>query len=146
MTCVRCQHTECKKAGYFGKRRIQRWRMGRSGNVRFVPSSTAYRVLQGKGQIREVRIDDVGPVSRDPMFRDSIEEGSARDRVVRLLRGFRSGDAIPPVEVVKGSGYGHPHKLTHGAHRFYCSLAAGFTHVPTVEGFDSKRTLAAHAG
>lgn len=25
MTCVRCQHTECKRFGYFGKRRIQRW-------------------------------------------------------------------------------------------------------------------------
>jgi hypothetical protein len=107
-----------------------------AGMSGFVLTSTAYRALQGKGQIREVRIEDVGPVSRDPMFHDSIEEGSARDRVVRLLRGFRSGDAIPPVEVVKGSGYGHPYKLTHGAHRFYCSLAAGFTHIPTVEGFD----------
>src|SRR5205823_3413655 len=26
MTCVRCQHQTCKRFGYFGKRRIQRWR------------------------------------------------------------------------------------------------------------------------
>ncbi len=26
MTCVRCQHTNCVKAGSFGKRRIQRWK------------------------------------------------------------------------------------------------------------------------
>jgi len=26
MTCTRCQHHTCKKFGYFGKRRIQRWR------------------------------------------------------------------------------------------------------------------------
>ena len=26
MTCIRCQYTTCKKFGYFGKRRIQRWR------------------------------------------------------------------------------------------------------------------------
>ena len=26
MTCIRCQHQTCKKFGYFGKRRIQRWR------------------------------------------------------------------------------------------------------------------------
>jgi len=26
MTCIRCQHSECKRFGYFGKRRIQRWR------------------------------------------------------------------------------------------------------------------------
>ena len=26
MTCTKCQHQICKKFGYFGKRRIQRWR------------------------------------------------------------------------------------------------------------------------
>src|ERR1700683_3988797 len=26
MTCVRCQHETCKRFGYFGKRRVQRWR------------------------------------------------------------------------------------------------------------------------
>jgi transposase-like protein/IS1 family transposase len=26
MTCTKCQHQSCKKFGYFGKRRIQRWR------------------------------------------------------------------------------------------------------------------------
>jgi transposase-like protein/IS1 family transposase len=26
MTCVRCQHQTCKRFGYFGKRRVQRWR------------------------------------------------------------------------------------------------------------------------
>jgi transposase-like protein len=26
MTCIKCQHQACKRFGYFGKRRIQRWR------------------------------------------------------------------------------------------------------------------------
>ena len=26
MTCTKCQHETCKRFGYFGKRRIQRWR------------------------------------------------------------------------------------------------------------------------
>jgi IS1 family transposase/transposase-like protein len=26
MTCIRCKHQTCKKFGYFGKRRVQRWR------------------------------------------------------------------------------------------------------------------------
>lgn len=26
MTCLKCQHQNCKKFGYFGKRRIQRWK------------------------------------------------------------------------------------------------------------------------
>lgn len=34
MTCIRCQHTVCVKAGAFGKRRIQRWKCT-SCKVRF---------------------------------------------------------------------------------------------------------------
>jgi transposase-like protein len=26
MTCIRCTHGTCRKFGYYGKRRIQRWR------------------------------------------------------------------------------------------------------------------------
>ena len=26
MTCLKCQHQTCKRFGYFGKRRVQRWR------------------------------------------------------------------------------------------------------------------------
>ena len=54
-----------------------------------------------------------------------------REDVVRILKGFRDGDPIPPVEVrhIDGSRYA----LYHGQHRFYCSVAAGFTHVPAVE-------------
>jgi transposase-like protein len=26
MTCLRCQHQTCKRFGYFGRKRIQRWR------------------------------------------------------------------------------------------------------------------------
>jgi hypothetical protein len=33
-------------------------------------------------------------------------------------------------------GNEHKYTLTAGAHRFYCSLAVGFTAVPAVQGFD----------
>ena len=107
----------------------------------FVPTFTAYRVNQRLFyNAREVPIKDVGPVLRNRgvgIFNDSEEEGSARERVVRILRGFRFDDAIPPVEIVQGqAGYPYQYKLVHGAHRFYCSLAAGFKCVPTTEGFD----------
>jgi len=107
----------------------------------FVPTFTAYRVNQRLFRdVREVPIKDVGPVLRDPgvgIFNDSEEEGSARERVVRILRGFRFDDAIPPVEIVQGpAGYPYQHMLVHGAHRFYCSLAAGFKSVPTVKGLN----------
>ncbi len=110
----------------------------------FVPTFTAYRVNHRQFQnVREVPIKDVGPVSRNSgvgIFNDSEEEGSARERVVRILRGFRFDNAIPPVEIVEGqAGYPYRYKLVHGAHRFYCSLAAGFTSVPFIEGFDQNR-------
>jgi len=108
----------------------------------FVRNSNAYRVRESNTEqwIFEVCIGDVGPVRRVPgvgIFNDSIEEGPARTRVVRILRGFRVGDAIPPVEVVEGKHEDpHRYKLVHGTHRLYCSLAAGFTHVPAVQGFN----------
>ncbi len=110
----------------------------------FVPTFTAYRVNQKSFQnVREVLITDVGPVGRDPgvgIFNDSDEEGcSAQERVVRILRGFRFDNAIPPVDLVRGqAGYPYRYKLVHGAHRLYCSLAAGFKCVPTIEVFSKN--------
>ena len=90
-------------------------------------------------EVFEVLIEDVGHVQRSPgigIFNNN-EISSARERVTSILRGFREGTAIPPVEVVMGGyGYPYPYKLVHGAHRFYCSIAAGFTHVPALLGFD----------
>ena len=113
-----------------------------AGMAGFVPLFKAYRVNHSLFQnVREVPLEYVGPVSRNAragIFNDSEEEeGSARERVLRILHGFRFDDAIPPVEIVEGqAGYPHRYKLVHGAHRFYCSLAAGFKCVPSIEGFD----------
>ena len=109
---------------------------------KFTPTTISYLVNTeaAKGQnIFNVKINDVSPVKRKPgvgIFNDN-EEASAKDRVVSILSGFITGSAIPPVEVVPASkDSGFQYKLVHGAHRFYCSLAAGFTHVPAIEGFD----------
>jgi hypothetical protein len=79
------------------------------------------------------------PVYRAPgigIFNDN-DEATAMERVVSILRGFRSGAAIPPVEVVRQpTRADFRYKLVAGAHRFYCSLAAGFYHVPALMGFD----------
>jgi hypothetical protein len=71
----------------------------------FTPSSAAYPAdpdaFPGQ-RIFEVRIDDIGPVRRAPgfgIFNDDRETGiSAHDRVIRILRGFRSCALIPPVQ------------------------------------------------
>jgi hypothetical protein len=110
----------------------------------FVPTRRTYRwqqPLNKENPVREVRIENVGPVNRAPgvgVFNDDAYEGiTAHDRVVKILRGFRSGDVFPPIEIVEAApGYGHRYRLVHGTHRMYCSLAAGFSHVPVVNGFD----------
>jgi hypothetical protein len=108
----------------------------------FVPPGTAYRVDRSapKGQrVFEARIDDIGPVLRHfgvGIFNNN-EEMTARERVLRILNGFRTGVAIPPIELLDmPAGSPFRYKLTAGTHRLYCSLAAGFTHVPAMEGFD----------
>lgn len=108
----------------------------------FKPASIAYRVEMNDTQsngIFEVSIDEVGPVQRAlgvSIFNDS-DGATARDRVVSILRGFRAAALIPPVEVVsEPAGSLFRYKLVHGAHRFYCSVAVGFSHVPAVMGFD----------
>jgi hypothetical protein len=88
-----------------------------------------------------VRIDEVEPVPRQlshGVFNNDSQAGlSARDRVVRIFRGFTTGAAIPPVEVVMlSAGSVYKYRLTHGAHRFYCALAFGFSEVPAIDGFD----------
>lgn len=72
---------------------------------RFVPSGRTYRVdlNSAKGQmVFEARIDEIGPVRRAPgigIFNNN-EEKTARERVVCILTGFRTGATIPPIELV----------------------------------------------
>jgi hypothetical protein len=113
-----------------------------AGMVGFVPANRTFRVdpSAAEGQtIFQARIGEVAPLRRNPgvgIFNND-HEATAQERVVRLLRGFRNGDAIPPVQLVADASLeGCRYKITHGSHRFYCSLAAGFTHVPAIVGFD----------
>ena len=112
-----------------------------AGMQGFVPLTRAYLVnndsVKGR-KLFEVRIIEVRPVIRNPgvgIFNDN-KEASAKDRVVSIFKGFRTGSPIPPIEVVfEPDGSNFRYKLVAGVHRFYCSLAAGFSHVPAVEGW-----------
>jgi hypothetical protein len=113
-----------------------------AGMPGFKAAEPAYRVdvSQAHGlHIILVPISDIEPVRRvlsHGVFNNN-EEMSAQHRVVRILKGFRKEEPLPPVEVVRNPpGSARPYKLTAGVHRLYCSLAAGFTHVPTIEGYD----------
>jgi hypothetical protein len=109
-----------------------------AGMYSFVAISRAYR---SDRKPVEVRIVDIGPVGVQRqsigIFKDSLDFGiSARERVIKILWGFRCGEAIPPVQVVEAdAGYGYKYRLTDGVHRLYLSIAAGFTHIPTIKNF-----------
>ena len=114
-----------------------------AGMEGFTPEERSFRPGQSQWPelpIGEVAIDDVRPLRRQGshgVFNDNPESGSAHDRVVRILLGFREDSPIPPVEVARSAhGTGSKFKLIHGAHRFYCAEAAGFSHVPAVEVVD----------
>ena len=105
----------------------------------FVPQARAFRPDRRAKGVFEVSLQEVAPLKRKPgvgIFNDN-EEATARERVLRILRDFRDDAEIWPVHLVKlapGDAFGY--RIGHGSHRFYCSLAAGFSHVPAFEGYD----------
>lgn len=112
-----------------------------AGMKSFTPSTNSYRThIKGSNgkEIFEVKIVEVSPVRRNPgvgIFNTNAE-ATAKDRVISILTGFLNGSVIPPIEVIsEPEGSSFPFKLVHGAHRFYCSLAAGFSHVPAIKVF-----------
>ena len=88
----------------------------------------------------QVSVRDIEPCTRKGshgVFNDSPEFGAARDRVIALLSGFSENSAIPPIEVSElPPGSGHRYKLIHGAHRLYCAIAVGYSHVPAIKVVD----------
>lgn len=102
----------------------------------FFPKTRAYLVsdegIKGR-KLYEVRIDEIRPVERNPgvaIFRN-------KNDVIRILQGFKSGSAIPPIDIVfELPDSKFRYKLVDGTHRLYCSLAAGFSHVPAVVGVE----------
>ena len=85
----------------------------------------------------EVAIENLEPLLRKGshgVFNDNSEFGTAHDRVLRILRGFIEGAILPPVKVTRlNSSYPLRYRLIDGAHRTYCAIAAGYSHVPAVE-------------
>jgi hypothetical protein len=109
----------------------------------FIPDSSAYRVDEAlaRGQdIFHVAIVDIAPMNerakKKGVFCDN-DEGTARDRVVRILRWFREGAKVAPVRVVKlDQNNKYKFKLVAGSHRFHCAVAVGFSKVPAIIGID----------
>jgi hypothetical protein len=106
-----------------------------AGAEDFVPSSPSY-IVDATPDSTLISIDDIKPLRRVPLFKQTPDfhpDGALTvdERVVRILRAFVDGDALPPVQVVSSSG-GPPFELKDGAHRLHLSRKVGYTHVPAV--------------
>jgi hypothetical protein len=106
----------------------------------FVPKAICYKAshVRPNGQpiviIALSDVADVGPERRKiGIFRDSSDGVRAQKRVTDILRGFRLNETLPPVVVRQNElDSSQRYRLHDGAHRFYLSLIAGFTHIPAV--------------
>jgi len=110
-----------------------------AGMAGFLPTRRAFRAATAAFpdlDVVEVAVAEVKPVDRQlshGVFNDSPSAGTARQRVVHILKGFRDDSPIPPVELLRLPEGRYQYELYHGAHRFYCAVAAGFSAVPAVD-------------
>jgi hypothetical protein len=103
-----------------------------AGMSQFESTNHAFNHIdQGPDVIIEVvPISEVAPPSRAAGV-----EGLRKDRTVSILRGLRTKNSLPAVEVVEDSSRRYRFTVYHGFHRYYASAAAGFSHLPvTVTG------------
>lgn len=89
-----------------------------------------------------VKIDCIWPKIRAAgvdIFKAGEVDGeliSARDRTVSILKAIVDNMPLPPVKVIDFNSGQFKYKLVAGCHRLHCSIAAGFTHIPSVYDFD----------
>ena len=104
---------------------ISDWR-DEAGMRAFERESPFYR---SSPQCWLVRLDCIEPPSMEQ--RQHLGPGGfCRTRMVTVLRGFAS-QSLPPIELDEvPSDCEYAYQLRHGAHRFYASVAVGFSHVP----------------
>ena len=104
-----------------------------AGMTGFVPSGTAYH---STSSATLVPLRQVEPPFRFPEH-PLDSNGFSRDRLISILRGFVDGAQIEAVLVVAlptmeftPATFGY--RVCNGLHRFYASVAAGYSRLPVV--------------
>ncbi len=105
-----------------------------AGMDRFRPAAPHFTPgEQPEGRpVEVVPLDRLRPLVRSPGFTMDAS-GFRRTGMVSVLQAIRDGAAIEPVhafEIEGGDDAGYHHGLYHGCHRFYASVAVGYTHIP----------------
>ena len=56
--------------------------------------------------------------------------GFGRERMMNILIGIQRGDAMPPIQIEAADSGPRRFRLRAGFHRYYASLAVGYSYVP----------------
>lgn len=96
---------------------------------RFNSGASAYHLAEfGQEEVCLVPIGSIRPI--DLMGRQGLSFGGFnRARMIFVLRAFVAYLALPPVEILPDGKDGFLFQLADGRHRFYASIAAGFSHI-----------------
>ena len=103
-----------------------------AGMVGFHPTTPAYRSGQAANVVPLTQVEP--PYRRPDVTKDW--RGFDKARLIAVLQGLVVGDEMPPVPLQAISdGHEFPpapyaYRVRDGVHRFYASVAAGFTHLP----------------
>jgi hypothetical protein len=81
------------------------------------------------GQHRLIALSDIEVPLRISGY--SLDaNGFRHDRMVRLLTGIRDNVSLPAIYIETADPGQRPYRVRAGVHRYYASLALGFSHVP----------------
>jgi hypothetical protein len=99
----------------------------RAGMRGFLPSRHyfSYEAEPDRPPTIIVPFSDVEPPTRHPDVPLLFEE-----RTISILSAFRDGVQLPPLWVVEMPSCPGKYRVHHGCHRYYCSAAVGFSHLP----------------
>jgi hypothetical protein len=112
----------------------------RAGMLRFVRRTPHY-AFTDTGRERIVPIAEISPLRRSRNLTGYSRDGFEERRMVSILTAVCTGAPLPPVEVNECAREGFRYALYDGMHRFYASIAAGYSHLPVVVADNVKAFL-----
>jgi hypothetical protein len=99
-----------------------------AGMKAFQRQSPSYR-FQRSPTILLIRIDSIEPL----ILKHRLDQVLRRISLVSIFRRIASESFMPPIQLDELPPNGeYAYRIRRGAHRFYASVAAGFTHIPAV--------------
>jgi ParB-like chromosome segregation protein Spo0J len=95
-------------------------------NFRPDPLQDAFRCDQAHQLVPLADIDAPPRRSDRPLDGNGFE----RSRMVRILKGIRENDSLPPIVIEQCDVGQRAYRLRDGVHRYHASLMLGFSRVP----------------